>query len=189
MVLKKHKTILSILTILSIISCVPKGGSRSFSHEFEEFGWKMEMHEIDPYRNRFLDLCLQKLDNPDGTPIHIKLKNDVCVVRLIIVDGVDSVYVRYDRECFEAPDLAVPLPPNIPPERLCNVIGEMPSQCVKIPYSDSRFVVYDSKEHDYFPIADSIHVISIVHQTERANCYDILAYMTSADHHRVARWE
>ncbi len=104
------------------------------------------------------------------------------VVSFVFVDGIDTLYIRKNREFKEL------FSPNekrifsvVPKDFVVDnpIIGKLPSKCNEISFSDYRFFLYDANKCTYIP-KYKVHVITLFHDTERTDSYT-LSDMTKND--------
>ena len=95
---------------------------------------------------------------------------------LSLIFTKDSIFVRDLMEFHEL------FPPEekdkhiMPPKDYMKgkvIKDKLPLTCRIIPYSDSRFFVYDDNKHRYVQIDSTIHIIKLSHFVERANDYHL----------------
>lgn len=88
----------------------------------------------------------------------------------------DTIYIRDEKEFY---DLFPPeerykypvLPKDFKKYKI--IKGDVPSSCKLIPYSDSRFFLYDRKTRKYILKDTTMHIIHLNHYIERANDYHL----------------
>lgn len=88
----------------------------------------------------------------------------------------DTIYIRDEMEFHDLFPYEERDEHSIPPADFKKgkiIKGYLPSFCRIIPFSDSRFFVYDSNRHKYVLKDSTIHMINLVHDIERANDYHI----------------
>lgn len=92
------------------------------------------------------------------------------VVSFVISKDIDTLYIRskitiheiLKKECTFTPQVDITYNP---------VIDDLPSDCKVIPFSDSRFFVYNNEKCTYIPKDSTIHILHLIHDMERTNIY------------------
>lgn len=148
--------------------------SRVFVSDVKSVGRKLKMVETE--HDSVLAMAFFRGENDDvGTKVHIH-NNSFDVVSFVFSGDNDTIYIRDSREFYEL------FPPEEKKSHLVSpknfktatpVVSTLPSKCKVIPFSDSRFFVYNRDKCTYIPRDSTIHIIHLVHDIERANSYSL----------------
>ncbi len=169
------------LTIL-IYSTFHSNG-RTYEATVDRSGWQMVFTEQNAdtlLRFTFRPKGKQKCDS-----LSFLIYNEFCgnVVSFLFVEGVDTLYIRKNLEFRNLfPPEEQSQHPVAPPDFVVDnpIVGELPVRCKAVSFSDPRFFIYDKKKCSYIPKNAKMHVVTLFHETERANTY-YLSDMTQND--------
>ena len=149
---------------------------RRYEATFDRVGWHINMNEQNTDSLLFFTFHHTVKGNSDSIAFFIR--NNYCsdVISFLLVEGMDTVYIRKDREFKELfPPEEQSLHPVAPKDFFVAnpFIGKLPSLCKMVTFSDPRFFIYDKNKCTYIPKDDITHVITLFHNTERGDSYTL----------------
>lgn len=146
--------------------------NRSFVADIKSVGYVISFSEIE--HDSVLSFCFNWKDCNMKVPTLFVYNNAWDIVSFIFTK--DTIYVR---DAMEFQDLFSPEEREkypISPKDFTKVKiikGDLPSCCKIVPYSDSRFFVYDRNKCEYVLKDSTMHIIKLVHFVERTNEYHL----------------
>ncbi len=151
---------------------------RAFATYIESVGYKIKFTEIES--DTILHFVFNRPDSLSRDSIDIFSHNvSDDVVSFVFVEGIDTIYIRKDMEFYEMfpPEEKTKYNCAPPPKdyKIFNpIIGELPSKCKYIAFSDSTYFKYEYEhQFTYIPKDSHVHIIILEHQTERTDSYSL----------------
>lgn len=146
--------------------------NRTFHADVKSVGYRIEFTEVEHDSILAFNFS-RKGSYPKESYLFVR-NSSWDVVSFIFTK--DTVYIRDEME-FQ--DLFPPEErdkhPKAPKDWVKRRIikGDIPSLCCLIPYSDSRYFIYDRSRKQYVLKDSTMHIFNLVHNVERANDYHL----------------
>lgn len=146
--------------------------NRTFVADAKPVGYEIAFTEVE-HDSILAFNFKQKEDNKNVSTLFV-YNNSWDVISFIFTK--DTLYIRNEMEFHELfPPRERDKHPKAPKDWVKRKIvkGNMPSSCSFIPYSDSRFFVYDENKHKYVQKDNTVHIIKLSHFVERTDEYHL----------------
>lgn len=161
--------------ILLVINSMP-ANNRSYEATLNRVGWHINMEEQNSDSLLHFNFYYTRKSHLDSTSLLMHNNHSSDVVSFVLIEGMDSIYIRKGCEFKELfPPEEQSLHPVAPKDFYIDDphIGELPSKCKMVAFSDYRFFIYDKNKGQYVPKDDMIHIITLFHNTERGDSYSL----------------
>lgn len=161
--------------ILLVINSIP-AKNRRYEAILNRVGWHINMEEQNS--DSLLNFIFYYTRKSQSDSLSFWIHNNYCsdVVSFVLIEGIDSVYIRKGREFKDLfPPEEQSLHSIAPKDYYIDDphIGKLPFKCKIVAFSDPRYFIYDKNKDVYMPKDDLIHIVTLFHNTERGDSYTI----------------
>ena len=161
--------------ILLVINSIP-ANNRRYEATLNGVGWRINMEEQNSDSLLLFNFYYTRKSPNDS--MSFLIQNNYCsdVVSFVLVEGMDTVYIREGREFKELfPPEEQSLHTVAPRDFYIDNphIRKLPSKCKMVAFSDPRHFIYDKNKGEYIPKDDMTHIITLFHNTERGDSYSL----------------
>lgn len=164
-----------VYTILIVINSMP-ANNRSYEATLNRVGWHINMEEQNSDSLLHFNFYYSRKSQHDSTSLLIHNNQCSDVVSFVLIEGIDSVYIRNGREFKDLfPPEEQSLHSVAPKDFYIDDphVGKLPSKCKMVAFSEPRLFIYDKDKCTYVPKDDMIHIITLFHNTERGDSYSL----------------
>lgn len=146
--------------------------NRTFQADIMSVGYGIEFTEVE--HDSILAFSFKRPEDDKTVSTLFVHNNAFDVVSFVFTK--DTIYIRDEMEFYELfPIEERDKHPKSPRDWMKRKIikGDLPSSLKIIPYSDSRFFVYDENKHKYVQKDNTVHIIKLSHFVERTDEYHL----------------
>ena len=145
---------------------------RTYQATLDRIGWQMTFTEQNADTILNFTFSNMRMNQHDSLSMLIHNQHG-SVVSFTFIEDVDTVFIRNKRELkdwYPPEEQIEQITPEwyVPQKR---IIGDIPTRCRLISFSDSCFFSYDKEDSSYNPKSSIIHVVTLYHETDWGNAY------------------
>ena len=166
----------ALVYIIILLYSTFHSDGRTYEAKVDKAAWQMVFTEQNA--DSLLRFTFQQKEKQKCDSISLLVHNAYCsdVISFLFADGVDTLYIRKNPEFKDLFSPEQQYQHTVAPSDFAvdnPIVGKLPSRCKTVSFSDPRFFIYDKKKCSYILKNANTHVVTLFHDTERADTYHL----------------